>query len=95
MSCSSRTSSTAGSPFRICAATCCPATPNLLSRNPASLEICALLVREGLQRADVDLRYVGFTIPPEFVVGYGLDAGERFRNLPDVRVYRGTGAHAE
>jgi hypoxanthine phosphoribosyltransferase len=68
---------------------------NLLSRNPASLEICALLVREGLQRADVDLRYVGFTIPPDFVVGYGLDAGERFRNLPDVRVYRGAGEHAE
>ncbi len=58
---------------------------NLLARNPASLEVCALLVREGLQEADLDLAYTGFTIPPEFVVGYGLDLAERYRNLPDVR----------
>src|SRR5262249_36742477 len=55
---------------------------NLAARNPASLEICALLVKEGLQRVELDLRYVGFTIPPVFVVGYGLDAGERYRTLP-------------
>ena len=61
---------------------------NLLARNPASLEVCALLVREG--RAQVpDLRYVGFTIPPEFVIGYGLDVGERYRNLPSVHAYDG------
>jgi hypoxanthine phosphoribosyltransferase len=62
---------------------------NLLARNPASLEICALLVRQGLQATNVDLRYVGFEIPPAFVVGYGLDVAERFRNLPDIRVYKG------
>ncbi len=62
---------------------------NLLARNPASLEICALLVREDQQKADLDLRYVGFTIPPAFVIGYGLDVAERYRNLPDVRVYVG------
>jgi hypoxanthine phosphoribosyltransferase len=62
---------------------------NLLARNPASLEICALLVREDQQKADLDLKYVGFTIPPAFVIGYGLDVAERYRNLPDVRVYVG------
>ena len=62
---------------------------NLQARNPASLEVCALLVREGLQKEDPDLRYVGFRIPPAFVIGYGLDVAERYRNLPDVRVYRG------
>ena len=59
---------------------------NLLARNPASLEVCALLVKQGLQRDDLDLRYTGFTIPPEFVVGYGLDHGEKFRNLPYVGI---------
>src|SRR6516164_6466327 len=53
---------------------------NLAARNPASLEVCALLVKEGLQRAELDLRYVGFTIPPSFVIGYGLDVAERWRN---------------
>ena len=58
---------------------------NLAARNPASLEVCALLVKDGLQREDPDLKYVGFRIPPDFVVGYGLDVGERYRNLPEVR----------
>jgi len=62
---------------------------NLLARQPASLEVCALLVKEGRQRARLDLRYVGFHIPPDFVVGYGLDVAERYRNVPDIRVYRG------
>jgi len=62
---------------------------NLLARGPASLEVCALLVKEGLQRTKLDLRYVGFNIPPDFVVGYGLDIGERYRNLPRVCVYVG------
>ncbi len=55
---------------------------NLAARQPASLEVCALLVKEGLQRVELDLRYVGFRIPPVFVVGYGLDVAERHRNLP-------------
>jgi len=63
---------------------------NLLARHPASLEICALLVKDGLQKEPLDLRYVGFHIPPAFVVGYGLDVAERYRNLPDVRVFLGT-----
>ena len=62
---------------------------NLLARGPASLEVCALLVRQGLQKRDPELRYVGFHIPPDFVIGYGLDIGERYRNLPFVCVYAG------
>lgn len=62
---------------------------NLAARNPASLEVCALLLKEGLQKGDLDLRYVGFRIPPDFVVGYGLDIGERYRNLPAVHQYTG------
>jgi hypoxanthine phosphoribosyltransferase len=60
---------------------------NLLARGPASLDVCALLVKEGLQRNDPDLRYTGFKIPPVFVVGYGLDASERYRNLPYIVEY--------
>ena len=56
----------------------------LAARSPASLEVCALLVKDGLQRTELNLRYVGFRIPPTFVVGYGLDVGERYRNLTDV-----------
>jgi hypoxanthine phosphoribosyltransferase len=63
---------------------------NLAARGPASLEVCALLLKEGLQKVDPDLRYVGFRIPPAFVVGYGLDAAERYRNLPYVAEYRGS-----
>ena len=50
--------------------------------SPASLEVCALLVETGCRRDDPDLRYIGFRIPPDFVVGYGLDVAERYRNLP-------------
>lgn len=60
---------------------------NLATRHPRSLEVCALLVKDGLQQEDLQLRYEGFRIPPTFVVGYGLDAGERYRNLPDVVEY--------
>ena len=63
---------------------------NLAARHPRSLEVCALLVKQGLQRVELDLKYVGFTIPPQFVVGYGLDVGERYRNLPYVAQYAGT-----
>ena len=62
---------------------------NLAARHPRSLEVCALLVKDGLQRSDLDLRYVGFRIPPAFVVGYGLDVAERYRNLDAVREYLG------
>jgi len=60
---------------------------NLWARSPASLEVCALLVKDGLQRQDPDLLYEGFRIPPDFVVGYGLDVDERFRNLPFICTY--------
>lgn len=62
---------------------------NLEARGPASLEICALLVKQGLQRTPLRLNYVGFAIPPEFVVGYGLDVGERYRNLSEIVSYTG------
>ena len=60
---------------------------NLAARGPASLDVCSLLVKEGLQKVDPDLRYIGFRIPPVFVVGYGLDVDERYRNLPYVCEY--------
>jgi hypoxanthine phosphoribosyltransferase len=63
---------------------------NLAARGPASLEVCALLLKEGLQKVDPDLKYVGFRIPPDFVVGYGLDIDERYRNLPYIAEYRGS-----
>jgi hypoxanthine phosphoribosyltransferase len=63
---------------------------NLQARNPASLEVCALLVREGRQKRDPELRYVGFQIPGDFVIGYGLDVDERYRNLPFVCVWSGS-----
>jgi hypoxanthine phosphoribosyltransferase len=62
---------------------------NLAARNPASVEVCALLLKEGLQKVDPDLRYVGFRIPPAFVIGYGLDVAERYRNLPYIAEYAG------
>jgi hypoxanthine phosphoribosyltransferase len=62
----------------------------LNARAPKSLDICALLVKEGEQRVEIPLRYVGFTIPPDFVVGYGLDVAERYRNLRGVHRYKGT-----
>jgi len=62
---------------------------NLRARNPRSLEVCALLVKEGLQKTDPDLKYVGFKIPNRFVIGYGLDVDERYRNLPFVAEYAG------
>lgn len=59
---------------------------NLASRNPASLEICTLLRKPDAQQMDVDVKYVGWDIPNEFVVGYGLDYQERYRNLRDIGV---------
>jgi len=63
---------------------------NLAARHPASLEVCALLVKEGLQRVELDLKYVGFRIPPVFVLGYGLDVNERYRNLGFIAEYTGS-----
>jgi hypoxanthine phosphoribosyltransferase len=59
---------------------------NLESREPATLEVCALLTKPGRREIDVPVRYVGFEIPNRFVIGYGLDFGERYRNLPFVAV---------
>ncbi len=61
---------------------------NLAARHPATLSVCALLVKEGFQPPVPELAYVGFEIPRDFVVGYGLDIGERYRNLRCVRRYR-------
>ena len=60
---------------------------NLESRGPTSLEVCALLVRSGRQAGELGWKYVGFEIPPDFVIGYGLDVAERYRNLPDLWSY--------
>ncbi|HWH98359.1 MAG TPA: hypoxanthine phosphoribosyltransferase [Pseudolysinimonas sp.] len=59
---------------------------NLAARNPASLEICALLRKRGAAKVDIDARYVGFDIPNAFVVGYGLDYAERYRNLRSIGI---------
>jgi hypoxanthine phosphoribosyltransferase len=59
---------------------------NLEARGPASLEICALLTKPERREADVPVRYIGFEIPNRFVIGYGLDFAERYRNLPYVGV---------
>ena len=59
---------------------------NLESREPGSLEVCALLTKPSRREIDVPVRYVGFEIPNKFVVGYGLDFAERYRNLPYVGV---------
>ncbi|HEY8372352.1 MAG TPA: hypoxanthine phosphoribosyltransferase [Pseudonocardiaceae bacterium] len=55
---------------------------NLASRKPASLEVCTLLRKPDAVKVDVPVKYVGFDIPNEFVVGYGLDFAERYRDLP-------------
>jgi len=59
---------------------------NLSAREPASLEICALLTKPSRREIEVPVRYVGFEIPNRFVIGYGLDFAERYRNLPYVGV---------
>jgi hypoxanthine phosphoribosyltransferase len=59
-------------------------TTSLAPRHPASVEICALLRKPDAQKMSVDVKYVGFDIPNEFVVGYGLDYNERYRNLRSI-----------
>ena len=61
----------------------------LEARRPASLEICALLTKPSRRQMEVPVRYVGFEIPDRFVIGYGLDYGERYRNLPYLGVLAG------
>jgi hypoxanthine phosphoribosyltransferase len=59
---------------------------NLRVRNPESIELAALLIKDGIERPPIDVRYEGFHIPPEFVIGYGLDFDGKYRNLPHVAV---------
>ncbi|MFN2254793.1 MAG: hypoxanthine phosphoribosyltransferase [Candidatus Promineifilaceae bacterium] len=61
---------------------------NLLARGPASLRICALLSKPSRREIDVPVNYTGFEIPDEFVVGYGLDFAEEYRNLPYIAVLK-------
>ncbi len=62
---------------------------SLRVRQPASLELAALLVKDGVERPPTDIKYEGFHIPPEFVIGYGLDYVEKYRNLPYIGVVEG------
>ncbi len=57
---------------------------SLQTRNPASLEVCALLTKPSRREVDLPARYIGFEIPDEFAIGYGLDHAEKYRNLPFV-----------
>jgi hypoxanthine phosphoribosyltransferase len=59
------------------------------ARDPRSLEVCALLLKVGEQRVEQSLKYVGFSIPADFVVGFGLDVNERYRNLDAIYTYTG------
>jgi hypoxanthine phosphoribosyltransferase len=61
---------------------------SLQARKPASLEVCALLSKPSRRRAKLDVRYLGFEVPDEFVVGYGLDYAGAYRNLPDICVLK-------
>ena len=58
----------------------------LLQRRPASLEICALLTKPSRRQVDLSVKYLGFEVPDEFVIGYGIDYAGAYRNLPDIRV---------
>ena len=61
---------------------------NLLARKPASLEICAMFIKKDLQKKKIECKYEGFFIPPDFVVGYGLDARENLRGLKYLAEYK-------
>jgi len=61
---------------------------NFKARNPKSVKVCSLLDKPDRRKAQVDIQYIGFKIPDEFVVGYGLDYGENYRNLPFVCVLK-------
>src|SRR5215203_2588937 len=66
----------------------------LLQREPASLEVCALLTKPSRRQVDLRVRYLGFEVPDEFVIGYGIDFGGAYRNLPDIHVLEQEAAHA-
>lgn len=57
---------------------------NFLSRKPASLQICTLLDKPERRKVEIDVKYIGYQIPDEFIVGYGIDYAEQYRNLPYV-----------
>jgi hypoxanthine phosphoribosyltransferase len=59
---------------------------NLRSRNPASVEVCSLLTKPSRRKVDIACKYVGFEVPDKFVVGYGLDYLEKYRNLRFIAV---------
>lgn len=61
---------------------------NLKTRNPKSLEVCTLLNKPANRVVNVKIKYVGFVIPPEFVIGYGLDFSEDYRHIPEVREFK-------
>jgi hypoxanthine phosphoribosyltransferase len=61
---------------------------SLLTRGPASLEICALVTKPSRRRVELDVKYLGFEVPDEFVAGYGLDYAGAYRNLPDICVLK-------
>jgi hypoxanthine phosphoribosyltransferase len=63
---------------------------NLKSRAPASLKICALINKSKDRKAEIDVDYTGFQIPDKFIVGYGLDVAEVYRNLPYIALYKPT-----
>jgi hypoxanthine phosphoribosyltransferase len=64
----------------------------LLARRPASLEICALLSKPSRRQVDLEVKYLGFEVPDEFVVGYGIDYAGGYRNLPDIRALQSEAA---
>ena len=64
---------------------------NLRARGPASVEVCALLTKPERRKIELEARYVGFEIPDKFAIGYGLDHGERYRNLPYVAALQQNG----
>ncbi|MEM1347146.1 MAG: hypoxanthine phosphoribosyltransferase [Myxococcota bacterium] len=68
---------------------------NMRTRQPRSVSVCSLLYKPANQKIEVPLDYVGFTIPDAFVVGYGLDFDESYRNLPYIGVVEGDFAHEE
>ncbi len=65
---------------------------NLASRGPASLRLCSLLSKPSRRKVEVEIDYTGFEIPDEFVVGYGLDFAQKYRNLPYIGVLNSSGA---
>jgi hypoxanthine phosphoribosyltransferase len=67
---------------------------NLGARDPASLEVCALLTKPERRKVELPTRYVGFEIPNRFAIGYGLDHGERYRNLPFVAALHEASRHS-